>query len=261
LGRWLERADADGALSRVLVNKTAAHLLWPSENPVGKRLWSKGQNGEESFEVVGLVGDYRMNSYDEVPYPTVYKVLAKAPFLGPPRFLLVRTSSNPATWQKRAGDELKAAGADSSPPSFVNVDEQLKSTAAGRRTLMLYLSMFASVALFLSAIGLYGVLAYSVARRTKEIGTRLALGASRWDVLGLVARDGMLLTGLGTILGVGAALAVTRLIRSFLFGVTPQDPITFAAAAILIDIVAMLACWLPARKAAKVDPMVALRYE
>jgi putative ABC transport system permease protein len=121
--------------------------------------------------------------------------------------------------------------------------------------------MFAGVALFLSAIGLYGVLAYSVARRTKEIGTRLALGASRWDVLGLVARDGMLLTGLGTILGVGAALAVTRLIRSFLFGVTPQDPITFAAAAILIDIVAMLACWLPARKAAKVDPMVALRYE
>jgi putative ABC transport system permease protein len=126
---------------------------------------------------------------------------------------------------------------------------------------MLYLSMFAGVALFLSAIGLYGVLAYSVARRTKEIGTRLALGASRWDVLGLIARDGMLVTGFGTILGVSGALITTRVLRAFLFGVTPQDPITFAVAAILIDIVAMLACWLPARKAANVDPMVALRYE
>jgi ABC-type antimicrobial peptide transport system permease subunit len=164
-------------------------------------------------------------------------------------------------WHKRAEDELKAAGADSRPPGFINVDEQLKATAAGRRTLMLYLSMFAGVALFLSAIGLYGVLAYSVARRTKEIGTRLALGASRWDVLGLIARDGMLVTGFGTILGVGGALVATRVLRAFLFGVTPQDTGTFAGAAILIDLVAMLACWLPARKAANVDPMVALRYE
>jgi predicted permease len=261
MGRWLERTDASEASPRVLVNQTAARLLWPGENPVGKRLWPKGQNGGAPMEIVGLVEDTRMNSYDEVPYPTVYKVLWKAPFLGPSRFLLVRLASRPAAWTKRIGDELKAAGADSSPPDFINVDEQLNSSAAGRRTLMLYLAMFAGVALFLSAIGLYGVLAYSVARRTKEIGTRLALGASRLDVLGLVARDGMLLTGLGTILGVCGALVATRLIRSFLFGVTPQDPVTFAVSAILIDIVAMLACWLPARRAAKVDPMVALRYE
>jgi predicted permease len=261
MGRWLEPTDANDASPRVLVNETGARLLWPGENPVGKRLWPKSHDGGVPIEVVGLVGDTRMNSYDEIPSPTVYKVLSKAPILGPSRFLLLRTSSNPATWHKRADDELKSAGADSWPPRFVNVDEQLKSTAAGRRTLMLYLSMFAGVALFLSAIGLYGVLAYSVARRTKEIGTRLALGASRWDVLGLIARDGMLVTGFGTILGVGGALVATRVLRAFLFGVTPQDTGTFAVAAILIDLVAMLACWLPARKAANVDPMVALRYE
>jgi putative ABC transport system permease protein len=105
------------------------------------------------------------------------------------------------------------------------------------------------------------VLAYSVARRTKEIGTRLALGASRGDVLGMIVLDGFLLACFGTIAGMGAAVAVTRVLRAFLFGVTPQDPVTFAAAALLIDAIAMLACWLPARKAANVDPMVALRYE
>jgi putative ABC transport system permease protein len=156
---------------------------------------------------------------------------------------------------------LKAAGADAGPPTFVNLEDQLKESAAGRRTMMLYLCAFAGVAVFLSAIGLYGVLAYSVARRTKEIGTRLALGASRSDVLAMIVRDGFLLGCFGTVVGSGVALATTRVLRSFLFGVTPQDPLTFAVAAFVILVIAVLACWLPARKAAKVDPMVALRYE
>ncbi len=259
-GRWLERTDANEASPRVLVSISAARLLWPGENALGKRLWLKGEN-TAAFEVVGVVGDTRLDRYDEAPQPTVYKTLAHTPLVGLPRFLVVRATSQPAVWYKAVEAELKAAGADASPPMFVNVQEQLKESTAGARTLRSYLSTFAAVAVFLSAIGLYGVLAYSVARRTKEIGTRLALGAGRWDVLALIARDGMLLTGIGTILGVGAALVATRVIRSFLFGVTPQDPITFAEAAILINIVAILACWLPARKAAKVDPMVALRYE
>jgi putative ABC transport system permease protein len=259
-GRWLERTDANEASPRVLVSISAARLLWPGENALGKRLWLKGEN-TAAFEVVGVVGDTRLDRYDGAPEPTVYKTLAHTPLVGLPRFLVFRATSQPAVWYKAVEAELKAAGADASPPMFVNVQEQLKESTAGARTLRSYLSTFAAVAVFLSAIGLYGVLAYSVARRTKEIGTRLALGAGRWDVLALIARDGMLLTSIGTILGVGVALVATRVIRSFLFGVTPQDPITFAEAAILINIVAILACWLPASKAAKVDPMVALRYE
>jgi predicted permease len=259
-GRWLERTDANAAQPRVLVSRSAARLLWPGDNALGKRLWLKGEN-TVPLEVEGVVGDTRLDRYDEAPLPTVYKVLANTPLVGLPRFLVFRTPSRPAARYKAIGEELKAAGADASPPAFVNLEEQLKASTAGARTLMLYLFTFAGTAVFLSAIGLYGVLAYSVARRTKEIGTRLALGASRGDVLGMIVRDGFLLAFFGTITGIGAAITATRVLRAFLFGVTPQDPVTFAAAALLIDTIAMLACWLPARKAAKVDPMVALRYE
>jgi len=259
-GRWLERTDANPASPKLLVSGSAARLLWPGDNALGKRLWFKGRDAAP-LEVVGVVGDTRLDRYDEAPLPTVYKVLANTPLVGLPRFLVFRTPSQPSAWYKTVGEELKAAGADASPPAFVNLEEQLKASTAGARTLMMYLSTFAGVAVFLSAIGLYGVLAYSVARRTKEIGTRLALGASRGDVLGMIVRDGFLLACFGTIAGIGAAIAATRVLRAFLFDVTPLDPITFATAALLIDAIAMLACWLPARKAAKVDPMVALRYE
>jgi putative ABC transport system permease protein len=267
MGRWLDRTDANDLSPRILVNNAAARLLWPGENAIGKRLWAKENNwGREKdkdvpYEVVGVVGDTHPNSYDEASAPTFYRVFYKEPFAGNPRFLVLRTPSEPSAFYKAIGRELKAAGADAGPPTFVNLEDQLKESAAGRRTMMLYLCAFAGVAVFLSAIGLYGVLAYSVARRTKEIGTRLALGASRSDVLAMIVRDGFLLGCFGTVVGAGGALAATRVLRSFLFGVTPQDPLTFAVAAFVILVIAVLACWLPARKAAKVDPMVALRYE
>jgi predicted permease len=267
MGRWLDRTDANDLSPRILVNSAAARLLWPGENAIGKRLWAKESNwGREKdkdvpYEVVGVVGDTHPNSYDEASAPTFYRVFYKEPFAGNPRFLVLRTPSDPSAFYKAIGRELKAAGADAGSPTFVNLEDQLKESAAGRQTMMLYLCAFAGVAVFLSAIGLYGVLAYSVARRTKEIGTRLALGASRSDVLAMIVRDGFLLGCFGTVVGAGVALATTRVLRSFLFGVTPQDPVTFAAAALLINIIALLACWLPARRAARVDPMVALRYE
>jgi len=267
MGRWLDRTDADDLSPRILINDAAARLLWPGENAIGKRLWAKENNrGREKnkdvpYDVVGVVGDTHLNSYDEASVPTFYRVFSKEPYGGNRRFLVLRTPSEPAAFYKAIGRELKAAGADAGAPGFINLEDQLRESAAGRRTMMLYLCAFAGVAVFLSAIGLYGVLAYSVARRTKEIGTRLALGASRRDVLGMIIRDGFLLACFGIIAGAGVALATTRVLRSFLFGVTPQDPVTFAVAAFAILAIAMLACWLPARKAAKVDPMVALRYE
>jgi putative ABC transport system permease protein len=141
------------------------------------------------------------------------------------------------------------------------MQETLYNATAGHRTLMLYLLVFAAVGLFLAAIGLYGVLAYSVARRTREIGIRIALGAQRGDVLGLVMHEGLRLLCIGLVLGVITSLALGRVLRTFLFGLTTYDPLTLLSVALLLLLVALLACFLPARRAAKVDPMVALRWE
>jgi putative ABC transport system permease protein len=261
-GRWLERNDASVTAPRVLLNESAARRLWPGEDPVGKRLWARvpGEARETGFEVVGIVGDLRLNRYDETPGPTVYRA-PTARHSGISQYLVVRTSARPPTLYNAIGREFKTAGADVLSPEFFNLEERLYDATVGHRTLMCYLTTFAGVGLLLSAIGIYGVLAYSVARRTKEIGIRLALGAARREVIRLIVTQGMRLTGLGVVLGLAAALGGSRVLRGFLFGVRPLDPVTYIVVVLLLVAVALLACWLPARRAAKVDPMKALRWE
>lgn len=260
-GRWLDRSDAGTIAPRVLVNEMAAQQLWPGAEPVGQKLWFKSQAGEVPFEVVGVVANMRTNRYDETLKPTLFRVLAGAPIFGPSRHLVVRTATHPAGSYRAIGHELKAAGADSSVPFFVNVQESFYAGTAGQRTLMLYLSVLAGIGLFLAATGLYGVLAYSVARRTRELGLRIALGAQKGDVQGLVLRQGARLLGLGLVLGLTASLVLGRVLRAFLFDVAPHDPVTLLCVAALLSLVALLACYLPARRASKLDPMVALRCE
>lgn len=210
---------------------------------------------------MGVVGDYREFRYDLETPPTFYRVLAKAPVFGPSRCLWVRTAVPAVTLHKAIGRELKAAGADQSPPMFSDLEESLYVATAGHRTLMLYLTIFAGVGLLLAAIGLYGVLAYSVAQRTREIGIRMALGAQLADVMRLIVGDGARLVLLGLLLGLAGALASGRLLKSFLFGTSAADPVTLACVAVLLGLVGGIAAWLPARKASRIDPMVALRGE
>jgi len=262
-GRWLDRRDVGKSARSVVVNETAARHLWPGEQAVGRNFWVKEEWGERlAYEVVGVVGDTRDYSRDVAPQPTFYRALQNEPNVElAAKFLVIRSAVDPATLHKPIGQALKDAGADPRMPEFIYLQEALRTAMAGHRAVMLYLSIFAGVGLLLAAIGLYGVLAYSVARRTREIGIRMALGAQIGDVIRLILGQGLVLVAVGGVIGITVALAAGRVLRAYLFGVSSTDPVTFVAVALLLAAVALFACWLPARRAAKVDPMAALRCE
>ncbi|PYK99107.1 MAG: hypothetical protein DME19_09870, partial [Verrucomicrobia bacterium] len=261
-GRWLDRSDAGEKARRVLINETAARRLWPGEEAVGKRFWAKEWGADLAYDVVGVVGDARDYTGHAAPQPTFYRALQKAMNIETgPSFLVVRAAVDPRTLYKPIGQALKAAGADPRMPEFFNLQEVLRAAMAGHRAVMLYLCIFAGVGLFLAAIGLYGVLAYNVARRTREIGIRMALGAQIAEVIRLILGQGLVLVAVGGVIGIITALATGRVLRVYLFGVSSTDSLTFVAVGLLISAVALFACWLPARKAARVNPMEALRCE
>jgi putative ABC transport system permease protein len=263
-GRWLDRSDTGEGLCSILVNETAARRLWPGQAAVGKMFKTKEWFTDVAYEVVGVVGDTRDYSRHVAPQPTFYQAMYKArgpSVLSGGKFLVVRTAVDPVTLYRPIGQSLKAAGADLKMPTFLNLQEELCTNMGAHHALMLYLSIFAGVGLFLAAFGLYGVLAYSVARRTREIGIRMALGAQIGDVMRLIMRQGLALVILGGVLGIAVALATGRVLRAYLFGVSSVDPLTIIAIVLLLAGVALLACYIPARRAAKIDPMEALRYE
>jgi len=270
----------------VLINETAARVLWPGEEAIGKRLWQEKLSESDlawlrnrgfdtamigrPYEVVGVVADTVEYSgqelvaarYHEGPQPIIYRALEKASGIEIAEpCVFVRTAVDPATFYKPIGHTLKAAGAGPWMPMFFNLEEALRAGRAGDRMVMLYLCIFAGVGLFLAAIGLYGLLAYSVARRTREIGIRMALGAQIVDVLQLILGQGLVLVALGGVIGIIIALASGRVLSAYLFGVSSTDPVSFIAVALLLAAVALFACWLPARRATRVNPMEALRYE
>jgi len=200
--------------------------------------------------------------YHEGSQPIFYRALEKAPGIEiAESSLVVRAAVSPETLYKPIAHALNAPAAGPGMPRFFNLQEVLRTGRAGDRTVMLYLSIFAAVGLFLAAVGLYGVLAYSVARRTREIGIRMALGAQIADVTRLILRQGLVLVAVGGVIGIAVALATGRVLRAYLFGVSSTDPVTFIAVGLLLGAVALFACWLPARRATRVNPMEALRYE
>jgi putative ABC transport system permease protein len=235
----------------VWINETFARRYWPGQAPVGKSVGP--------YVINGVVKDSQIRNLTEKPGPYVYvqETQPRATSL----VLLVRTSGDARAMMSAVRQEILRGNRDSALSRMQTMRQILARSLRHQQFLVALLGGLAVTATLLAALGIYGVMSYSVSERTREIGIRIAVGAQRWNVLALVLKKGMLLTMVGTILGLLAAMATTRVLASVLHGVSPTDLPTFIAIAFLLGIVALVACWLPARRAAKVDPIVALRYE
>ncbi|MFL6520820.1 MAG: ABC transporter permease [Chthoniobacterales bacterium] len=262
-GRVFDERDRFESAPVVIVNERFAQKFFPGENVIGKRImpgFAADESGEKMREIVGMVGNVKHLSLKNEDSPEMYLPVTQIPFQV--MSLVIRTSvSNPNAITNSLRKELAAMDA-SIPLTSVRVfDEYISRSLARPRFNTLLLSIFAGTALILTAIGIYGVLAYSVAQRTSEIGIRIALGAGKSSIFRLIVGQAMTLVGISLVLGLAGAFAATRLLNSLLFGVGASDPETFAGIVLLVSVVAFLAAWLPARRATRVDPIVALRAE
>ncbi|HKG78457.1 MAG TPA: FtsX-like permease family protein, partial [Pyrinomonadaceae bacterium] len=239
----------------LVVSQQLVDTVFPNEEPLGKRLISA--MGNQAFEIIGVVGDIRHQSLGNQPFPAMYMPTWQTGGTN----LVIRTQNDPLSLVSGVRQEVQAIDRDQPIGAIKTMKDWVASSVAAPRYRTMLLALFAALAMILAATGIYGVMSYSVAQRTHEIGVRMALGARQVDVLKLVVGQGMLLALIGVVLGVGGAFALTRVMSSLLFGVTAKDPITFAAVAVLLIAVAFIACFVPARRATKVDPLVALRYE
>jgi putative ABC transport system permease protein len=266
-GRFISRRDTSESPPVCVINQTTANRYFGKENPIGKKL----RLGINSFnpEIVGVVRDVRQRSLDfDTLSPSIQKLTSSQVYvpyaqiaLWPRMTVVVRASSAPMALANALRAEVKALDKDLPVSKVRTMETVRRESIAQPRFRALLITLFGAVALALATIGIYGVVAYSVARRTHEIGVRMALGAQTTDVLKLVLRQGMWLAVKGLLLGLAGAFALTRLVAGLLYGVSATDPLTFALVPALLFAIALLACWIPARRAAQVHPMEALRYE
>jgi putative ABC transport system permease protein len=260
-GRALAGQDADGAPLVALINETMARELWPGQSPLGKRI--KFPGSEKSPQpwrtIVGVVSDVKQYGLDKKDPMQIY--LPEAQY--PTQFmtLVVRASSEAKGLIAAVRNEILAADKDQAVYNITTMEQLLADSISLRRFSMLLLIVFAAMALMIAAVGIYGVISYSVTQRTHEIGVRMALGAGRREILRLVVGQAMGMTLAGVAAGMAAAFGLTRVMESLLFQVSATDPSTFIIIPVILTGVALGACSVPARRATKVDPMVALRYE
>jgi putative ABC transport system permease protein len=265
-GRDFSAQDSPKAPRVVMVNEAFAHRFWPGESAIGKRIkfGALEQNDPKYgwMPVVGVAANTKYSSPQQNAdaSPLIYAPLTQSEVIID-MSLVVRTQGDPLIMADTMRKTIQGFDADMPVYSVASVERRMEEQAGGTRSYAVLLGLFAGLALALSAVGIYGVMAYGVARRTREMGIRMALGAQRADLLRLVARRGLGLTLAGIALGLVAAFALTRLMASLLFGVTPTDAATFAAVSAVLAAVALAACYIPARRATRVDPLVALRYE
>jgi putative ABC transport system permease protein len=239
----------------VLISELLAKQVFPNEDPIGHRL-VMGMSGE-AFEIIGIVGDIRHRALENQPLPAMYLPT----YYGNGRNLVIRVQGDPVNLAAAVRREVKALDPDQPVSAVKTMDDWVATSVSAPRYRTSLLALFALIALVLASTGIYGVMSYSVSQRTHEIGVRIALGAGGFDVLKMIVRQGMSLVAVGLALGLVGAIALTRVMSSVLFEVTPKDPLTFAVVAVFLAFVALLACYIPARRATKVDPLVALRYE
>jgi putative ABC transport system permease protein len=256
-GRNFTEQEVRQSDKAIVVSQAFVDSVFPNEEALGKRLiiWSGIRN--EPYEIIGIVGDTRYQSLQGEPSATMYVPTRELLFVN----LVIRTQGDPLSLVGGVRKEVNALDPDQPIAAIRPMTEWVAMSAAGARYRTTLLGLFALLAMILAATGIYGVMSYSVAQRTQEIGVRMALGARPLDVLKLVVRQGMMLALIGVIVGLAGALALTRVMSSLLFGVTERDPITFVAVAALLIVVAFISCFVPAHRATRVDPLIALRYE
>jgi putative ABC transport system permease protein len=258
-GRTFTERDAKDAPGAVVISETLARRNFPGEEPVGKRLVI--DDAKPPYQIIGIVGDIHHAGLEQEVYPEYYLSSLQAPERQVNLIVRAAPGIDPASLQPSVRQAIKQLDGEQIIWESKTMRQLLAESVSARRFNMLLLGTFAGLALLLAAVGIYGVMSYSVTQRTHELGIRMALGAQTRDVLRLVVRQGMTLALIGVAVGLLAAIAVTRVMASLLYGVTPTDALTFIAVAVLLAGIALLACLIPARRATRVDPMVALRYE
>ncbi len=256
-GRLIAESDSANAPFVVVINESLARNYFANEDPLGKRITFNGDT--RNREIVGVVGDVKNPALDEEAKREIYWPMAQ--FTPRSMSLAVRASGDPMQMVAAVREQVWAVDKDQPVSNIETMERLMAKSVAPRRFNLLLLGVFALVGLALAVVGLYGVMNYTVTQRTREIGVRMAMGAQTGDVLRLVIGEGMKLALIGALLGLGGALALTRLLKTLLFGVSATDPLTFAVIAVLLTGIALLACWIPARRATKVDPLIALRSE
>jgi putative ABC transport system permease protein len=262
-GRIFNQFDTKDSLKVAVINETMAKRYWTNEDPVGRRFTlragGRGERGPVTLEVAGVVSDSRQDGLDKIPRPEFFRPHPQLP--SGSLIFVVRAKTDAAAlipsikqsiWQSVPGQPFY---------SVTTMDRLVSDSLKARRFNLALLGAFAGLALILALTGVYGVMSFVTRQRTHEIGVRVALGAKTFDIAKLVVGQGFRLALIGTVIGVFAAFALTRLMTSLLFGITASDPATFAIVIVLLPAVALLACYLPARRAMKIDPLVALRYE
>jgi putative ABC transport system permease protein len=256
-GRLFDDRDQANTPAVFLINQTMALRFWPDQDPIGKQV--KMIDGNMTGMVIGVVGDAKHYFLEEEARPQMYAAYSQQP--GIFATLVARTSVEPMSLAEAVRQAVWKIDSDQPRWKIRTVEFLLDQRVADRRFLMALMGIFASLALVLTVIGLYGVISYMVNQRTQEIGIRMALGAQASNILRMVLRQGMTLVVTGVALGLAAAWILTRLMARLLYGISATDPLTFTSIALLLTLVALLACYFPARRATKVDPMVALRCE
>jgi predicted permease len=259
-GRNFAEADTDKSQQVVLIDRTLQRRYWPNEDPLGKQVSFGGRPGQNpTFTVVGVVGDIKSDGFDAPTAPHIYLPVRQSP--GYASVVFLRSAGNPEALGESIRHEVQSIDPNIPVFSVRTMDQVIARSMAERRFALQLLGIFAGVALLLAAIGIYGVMAYSFSQRTHEIGIRIALGAQRMDIFRMAVSEGMQLVAIGLVIGLLGAAALTRSVRSMLFDVSPADPITFAGISLTLAGVAFLACYVPAQRATRVDPLVALREE
>ncbi len=259
-GRVFTESDSIDAQRVAVIDETFARRYWPQENPIGKRIRFGSHNAPNPWmTIVGVVGHVKNYGVDQDSRVETYVPFAQMP--GSQFSLVVRSHTDPAALTAAVRSELRSLDPDLPAYNVATMERIFSDLAAPRRLAALLLALFAALALLMAAVGIYGVISYSVSRRTGEIGVRMALGAGARNIFRLVLREGALLAGLGVAVGLVAAFALTRFLETFLFGVQTRDRATFVAVPVVLAAIALVASWVPARRATRVDPVVALRFE